>query len=60
MYLSLAEFSYVHNHHSIIKYVACERGCRSPVLWTKVGSSQLISPELVRGTMNEVSDLRET
>ena len=35
-----------------------ERKCRSPVLWTKVGSSQLIGPELVRETTNTVLRLK--
>ena len=52
VYLYRAEFSYINNYHSSNKYVAYEmlyeRKCRSPVLWTKVGSSQLIGPELER------------
>ena len=64
IHLPLAGFSYINNYHSSSRYVVCEmlceKECRSPILWTKVGSSQLISPELVRGTMNEVSNLRET
>ena len=62
MHLPLAELSYIHNYHSSIDYVVfemlCERKCRSPVLWTKVGSSQLIGSELVRETTNKVLRLK--
>ena len=50
MHLSLAEFSYNNNYNSSIKHVPFGvlygRKCRSPVLWTEVGTSQLIGPEL--------------
>jgi hypothetical protein len=46
MHLPLAEFSYNNNYHSSIKNVPFEvwyeRKCRLPVLWTEVGTSQLI------------------
>ncbi|GJU13559.1 putative reverse transcriptase domain-containing protein [Tanacetum coccineum] len=51
-HLSLIEFSYNNSYHTSIKYAPFEarygRKCRSPVIWTEVGESQLIGPEIVR------------
>nr|GFC60241.1 putative reverse transcriptase domain-containing protein [Tanacetum cinerariifolium] len=53
-HLPLVEFSYNKSYHMSIKYVPFEalygRKCRSPVIWTEVGESQLIGPELVQET----------
>ncbi|GKB69122.1 putative reverse transcriptase domain-containing protein [Tanacetum coccineum] len=34
------------------------RKCRSPMIWTEVGESQLIGPELVQETTEKISDMQ--
>ncbi|GJU09634.1 putative reverse transcriptase domain-containing protein [Tanacetum coccineum] len=50
-HLPLIEFSYNNSYHTSIKYAPFEalygQKCRSPVIWTEVGESQLIGPEIV-------------
>ncbi|GJV85276.1 putative reverse transcriptase domain-containing protein [Tanacetum coccineum] len=50
-HLPLVEFSYNNNYHTSVKCAPFEalygRKCRSPVIWTEVGESQLIGPETV-------------
>ncbi|GJZ77049.1 putative reverse transcriptase domain-containing protein [Tanacetum coccineum] len=51
-HLPLVEFSYNNSYHTSIKCTPFEamygRKCRSPLIWTEVGESQLIGPELRR------------
>nr|GFC07570.1 putative ribonuclease H-like domain-containing protein [Tanacetum cinerariifolium] len=51
-HLPLVEFSYNNSYHMSIKCAPFEalyeRKCRSPVIWTEVGESQLIRPEIVQ------------
>ncbi|GJX25978.1 putative reverse transcriptase domain-containing protein [Tanacetum coccineum] len=62
-HLPLVEFSYNNNYHINIKCVPFEalygQKCRSPVIWTEVGESQLIGPELVQETTEKIFQIKE-
>ncbi|GKB49952.1 putative reverse transcriptase domain-containing protein [Tanacetum coccineum] len=62
-YLPLVEFSYNNNYHTSIKCAPFEalygRKCRSLVIWTEVGESQLIGPEIVQETTEKIIQIKE-
>ena len=62
-HLPLVEFSYNNSYHKSAKCAPFEalygRKCRSPVIWTEVGESQLIGPELVMETTEKIVQIRE-
>ncbi|GJZ47499.1 putative reverse transcriptase domain-containing protein [Tanacetum coccineum] len=62
-HLPLVEFSYNNSYHASIECAPFEalygRKCRSPVIWTEVGESQLIGPELVQETTEKIFQIKE-
>ncbi|GKD14829.1 putative reverse transcriptase domain-containing protein [Tanacetum coccineum] len=57
IHLPLAEFSYNNSYH--LPLALYGRKCRSPVLWTGIGDSGLIGPELVQETTDKVVVIRD-
>nr|GFC27712.1 putative reverse transcriptase domain-containing protein [Tanacetum cinerariifolium] len=62
-HLPLIEFSY---NNSYLKSLKCSpfealygRKCRSPVIWNEVRESQIIGPELVKETTENIVQIRE-
>ncbi|GKA92331.1 putative reverse transcriptase domain-containing protein [Tanacetum coccineum] len=57
------KFSYNNSYHSSIRCAPFEalygRKCRSPVLWSEIGESRLIGPELVQKMTDKVVLIKE-
>ncbi|GJS78386.1 putative reverse transcriptase domain-containing protein [Tanacetum coccineum] len=62
-HLPLVEFSYNNSYHTSVKCAPFEdlygRKCRSPVIWTEVGESQLIGPEIMQETIEKIIQIKE-
>ncbi|GKB47218.1 putative reverse transcriptase domain-containing protein [Tanacetum coccineum] len=64
-HLPLIEFSYNNSYHTSASIkcapfeVLYRRKCRSTVIWTKVGESQLIGPEIVQETTEKIFQIKE-
>ncbi|GJZ66866.1 putative reverse transcriptase domain-containing protein, partial [Tanacetum coccineum] len=62
-HLPLVKFSYNNSYHASIKCAPFEalygRKCRSPMIWTEVGESQLIGQELVQETTEKIFQIKE-
>nr|GEY94968.1 reverse transcriptase domain-containing protein [Tanacetum cinerariifolium] len=62
-HLLLAEFSYNNSYYISIKCAPFEapyvRKCRSLVIWTEVGESQLIGPEIMQETTEKIIQIKE-
>ncbi|GJS71492.1 putative reverse transcriptase domain-containing protein [Tanacetum coccineum] len=62
-HLPLVKIFYNNSYHTSIKCAPFEalyrRKCRSPVIWTEVGESQLIGPEIVQETTEKIIQIKE-
>ncbi|GJR29188.1 putative reverse transcriptase domain-containing protein [Tanacetum coccineum] len=62
-HLPLVEFSYNNSYHASIMCVPfealCGRKCRSPMIWTEVGESHLIGPEILQETTEKIFQIKE-
>ncbi|GKC47936.1 putative reverse transcriptase domain-containing protein [Tanacetum coccineum] len=62
-HLPLIEFFYNNSYHTSIKCVPFEalygRKCRSPMIWTEVGESQLIRPKIMQETTEKIVQIKE-
>ncbi|GJZ13925.1 putative reverse transcriptase domain-containing protein [Tanacetum coccineum] len=62
-HLSLVEFSYNNSYHVSIKCAPFEalygQKCRSLMIWTEVGESQLIGPEIMQETTEKIFQIKE-
>nr|GEZ39104.1 putative reverse transcriptase domain-containing protein [Tanacetum cinerariifolium] len=63
-HLPLVKFPYNNSYHMSIKYAPFEalygQKCRSPVIWTEVGESQLIGPEIMQETTKKIIQIKES
>ncbi|GJZ09132.1 putative reverse transcriptase domain-containing protein, partial [Tanacetum coccineum] len=62
-HLPFVEFLYNNSYHMSIKAAPFEamygRKCRSPVYWAEVGDAQLIGPEIVHETTEEIIQIKK-
>nr|GEX33914.1 reverse transcriptase domain-containing protein [Tanacetum cinerariifolium] len=62
-HLPLVEFSYNNSYHKSIKCAPFDalygRKCRSPVIWTEIGESQLIGLKIVQETTEKIFQIKE-
>ncbi|GJS43002.1 putative reverse transcriptase domain-containing protein [Tanacetum coccineum] len=61
-HLPLIEFSYNNSYHTSIKSpfeALYGRKCRSHVIWTEVGESQLIGPEIMQETTEKIIQIKD-
>nr|GEZ62857.1 retrotransposon protein, putative, Ty3-gypsy subclass [Tanacetum cinerariifolium] len=60
-HLLLVEFSY--SYHASIKAAPFEalygRKCRSPICWTEVGEAQILGPELIQETTEQIIQIKQ-
>nr|GEU64777.1 putative reverse transcriptase domain-containing protein [Tanacetum cinerariifolium] len=63
VHLLLVEFSYNNSYHSNVRCAPFEslydKKYRSPILWAEVGEWQLIGPELVQETTENISQIKD-
>ncbi|GJT97032.1 putative reverse transcriptase domain-containing protein [Tanacetum coccineum] len=59
VHLPLLEFSYDNSYHASVRCAPFEalygRKCRSLIMWAEVGEGQLIGPELVQETTENIT-----
>ncbi|GJU18331.1 putative reverse transcriptase domain-containing protein [Tanacetum coccineum] len=63
VHLPLVEFSYNNSYHASVRCASFEplygRKCRSVIMWVEVGEGQLIGPELVQETTENISQIND-
>jgi hypothetical protein len=61
--LSYAEFSYNNSHQASIEMTPFEalygRQCRTPLIWSQTGESQVFGPEVLKDVEKQVQMIRE-
>nr|GEY65279.1 putative reverse transcriptase domain-containing protein [Tanacetum cinerariifolium] len=59
----LVEFSYNNSYHASIKAAPFDalygRKCRSPICWTEVGEVQILGPELIQETTEQIIQIKQ-
>ena len=62
-HLPMVEFAYNNNYQASIQMAPYKalyrRPCRSPICWTEVEESSIISPDLIRDTSKKVGMIRK-
>nr|GFA94609.1 putative reverse transcriptase domain-containing protein [Tanacetum cinerariifolium] len=62
-HLPLVEFSYNNSYHTSIKATPFEalygRKCRSPICWNEVGEAQILGPELIQETTEQIIQIKQ-
>nr|GEZ42567.1 putative reverse transcriptase domain-containing protein [Tanacetum cinerariifolium] len=62
-HLPLVEFSYNNSYHASIKAAPSEalygRKCHSPICWTEVGEAQILGPELIQETTEQIIQIKQ-
>nr|GEY39239.1 hypothetical protein [Tanacetum cinerariifolium] len=62
-YLPLVEFSYNNSYHASIKAAPFEalygRKCCSPICWTEVEEAQILGPELIQETTEQIIQIKQ-
>nr|GEX40542.1 putative reverse transcriptase domain-containing protein [Tanacetum cinerariifolium] len=62
-HLPLVEFSYNNSYHASIKAAPFEalygRKCHSPICWTEVGEAQILGPELIQETTEQIIQIKQ-
>nr|GFC65897.1 putative reverse transcriptase domain-containing protein [Tanacetum cinerariifolium] len=62
-HLPLVEFSYNNSYHASIKAAPFKalygRKCRSPICWTEVGEAQILGPELIQETTEQIIRIKQ-
>nr|GEX32349.1 putative reverse transcriptase domain-containing protein [Tanacetum cinerariifolium] len=62
-HLPLVEFSYNNGYYASIKAAPFEalygRKCRLPICWTEVGEAQILGPELIQETTEQIIQIKQ-
>ncbi|GJT98939.1 putative reverse transcriptase domain-containing protein [Tanacetum coccineum] len=63
VHLPFVKFSYNNSYHSSVRCAPFEalygRKCHSRIMWAEIGEGHLIGPELVQGTTEKISQIKD-